>query len=216
MPGDHWDDRWTLKGAPRSTTNRLRFQPRSVSRRNVVNEIKPARVFEAFCGPETMRRQAWHDVRTWVGCDLAEWNYQRDTPRFVADNLRVMRAIDLHAFNVFDLDAYGSPWAQMLILSARRKWGAGERGAVVLTDGSSLKTRMGGVPHAMAQMCGLSQATGLAATASSGGALFDLCLSSWLRASGVKAERRWDALGKGLSAMRYCAVVFSGIDRQEP
>jgi hypothetical protein len=40
---------------------------------------------------------------------------------FCADNTRVLRAIDLSRFSIFDFDAYGSPWVQAVILADRRR-----------------------------------------------------------------------------------------------
>ncbi|HVH77139.1 MAG TPA: hypothetical protein VM755_19655 [Stellaceae bacterium] len=47
-----------------------------------------------------------------------------------------MRAIDLAPFNLFDFDAWGSPWEHVAILCARRPVQPGERIGLVLTDGS--------------------------------------------------------------------------------
>jgi tRNA G26 N,N-dimethylase Trm1 len=89
-------------------------------RRAVMDALgEPARVFEAFAGTGVLYRAIWREAASYVGCDL---RYFRDGRKvFVADNRRVMRVVDLGAFNLFDLDAYGSPWEQAVILAARRK-----------------------------------------------------------------------------------------------
>ena len=88
-------------------------------------------MFDAFAGEGVLFRQVWHRAVSYVGCDL-KW-YRDERLMFVADNHRVMRAIDLSAFNVFDIDSWGSPWDQVLILAARRPLAAGERLGLVLT-----------------------------------------------------------------------------------
>ena len=67
-------------------------------------------------------------------CDTRFFTDNR--PAFVADNRRVLRALDLAAFNVLDLDSYGSPWEQAYIIARRRKLRPGERLGMVPTDGT--------------------------------------------------------------------------------
>jgi len=67
---------------------------------------KPAKVFDAFAGEGQMYSSVWNGADRYVGCDL---KYRPDGRlMFAADNRRVLRAIDLAEFNIFDLDAYGS------------------------------------------------------------------------------------------------------------
>ncbi len=96
-------------------------------RHNVLDEIGAghAKVFDAFAGDGAMWRAVWRQAGAYVGCD-ATW-YRDERQVFVADNRRVLRAIDLAPFNVFDLDAYGSPWEQAMIIAARRPVRAGAR-----------------------------------------------------------------------------------------
>ena len=71
-------------------------------------------------------------------------------------NLRLMRAIDLKRFNVFDLDAHGSPWKQWLILLARRPMLPGERIAVILTEGTASKLISRTMDFGMAEAAAMS------------------------------------------------------------
>ncbi len=112
-----------------------------------------AQVFDAFAGSGAMHRAVWHDAAGYVGCDL-RW-FGGDRRAFVADNLRVLRAIDLARFTIFDLDAYGSPWRQAMIVAARRALVPGEKLALVLTDGSPMKARLGAVPADLAALAGV-------------------------------------------------------------
>lgn len=128
-------------------------------RRNVLNTVGPsARVFDAFAGPGLMYREVWKDAAGYVGCD-ERW-YRDERVCYVADNRRVMRCIDLSAFAIFDLDAFGSPWEQAMILCARRKIGPGERIGVVLTQGLAKRQqslallRMAGLDDALRQKVG--------------------------------------------------------------
>lgn len=55
--------------------------------------------------------------------------------RFTSSHNIVLRAIDLQPFNLFDIDAFGSPWEQVWIISRRRQLNAGERIALAITSG---------------------------------------------------------------------------------
>lgn len=166
-----------------------------------------ARVLDCFCGHGAMFRAVWHQAGLYMGCDSREWE-PTDPPRFIADNRRLLRCLDLQQFNVFDLDAYGSPWEQLLILAARRRWKKGEPGALAITDGSSLKLRWGQIPAAMAAMAGTG---GACAPATSGGdALMRIALSGFFRRAGIKPVRIWEARGQGSAQVVYTAISFVG------
>ena len=111
-------------------------------RRHVLAQVSPARVFDAYCGPGGERHAGvWRDAAASVGCDRA-WRVEDGRRRYAADTLLVLQSIDLSAFNVFDVDAFGDPWpAAIKVL--RRRWEKAEVGALCVTDGSSMKTRWG-------------------------------------------------------------------------
>ena len=54
-----------------------------------------------------MHIAVWNRASHYVGCDLEFYRDERTA--FVANNIRVLRTIDLSEFNIFDLDAYGVP-----------------------------------------------------------------------------------------------------------
>ena len=96
-----------------------------------------------------MWREVWHAAAGYVGCDL-KW-YRDERLAYVADNRRVLRAIDLAPFNVFDFDAWGAPWEQVLILIARRPLLPGERIGLVLTEGSAFNLKLNGISGGLAR-----------------------------------------------------------------
>ncbi|MGI4876633.1 MAG: hypothetical protein ACRYG4_04035 [Janthinobacterium lividum] len=109
-----------------------------------------ARVFDAFAGSGGMHRAVWREAADYTGCDLRRFTAGRRA--FVADNLRVLRAVDLAAFNLFDLDAYGSPWKAATIIAARRSLAPGELLGLVLTDGSPMRARLGAIDAGLSGM----------------------------------------------------------------
>lgn len=184
-------------------------------RLRVLEHVTPAHVFDAFCGLGEMYRGAWKNAASYVGCDERPWDPKDERRRFVADNRRVLRAIDLHAFNVFDLDAYGGPWEQLHIIAARRTWKTGERGAVILTDGSTRKTRLGQGSHAMNSLVGAKTLRAFGVSLKSSASMADAALRAWYARAGVVPKKSWMAqsLGGdngGSPGMRYTAVVFEG------
>jgi hypothetical protein len=189
-------------------------------RRNVLEFVQPARVFDAFCGLGEMWRVAWRDAADYLGCDERPWTPSEEHRRLVCDNSLALRAIDLSRFNVFDLDAYGSPWERALIVAARRSWEPGELGALVVTDGGSFAQSKGDVSVGQGALLGVeahranSGTKGKAPTMADIMPLHRIAFSSWLRRCNVRPLRQWQAQGhgsgKGGQRMIYTAVVFEG------
>jgi hypothetical protein len=137
--------------------NHKRGMPGKIAlRRKLLEEIgaDKASVFDAFAGSGVMWREVWHEAVDYVGCDL-EWHEWYKHKAFCADNRRVLRCISLNRFNIFDLDAFGSPWEQGAIIAARRKLGKGELIGFGLTDGSAMRARTGKVDWKLAQLSGV-------------------------------------------------------------
>lgn len=204
----------SLRNVPKIKNHAASKSAKVTIRQNVLAEIpRPARVFDAFAGTGEMHRAVWHDADAYTGCDL-EW--ARDgRMAYVADNRRVMRSADLQKFNIFDLDAFGSPWEQAAILAKRRVTGEGEAVGVILTDGSCLALKQGGIPGAMAMFAGLSgNLSGLARWQDD---VEDRAISGFARAMKCKILRRWQAKGKTGAGVRYIGLVLAGInDAEEP
>lgn len=195
----------------------------------LTNLEREAVVFDAFAGTGKMFESVWHAAAGYVGCDET---WHRDDRRcFVCDNRRVLRCIDLKPFNVFDLDAYGSPWEQAIIIATRRPLDVGERLGLVLTDGTWSNYRAGLIPHALKFASGIHQVQALGKTTAQPGAAakkaiaetrvrrFDELLSRALhRTVGSmrgKVLREWRATAQGgpLSGayMRYIGVIVEGV-----
>lgn len=182
-------------------------------RRRVLAEVRPARVFDAYCGPVgEMWKAVWSSADSYVGCDVV-FDFGDPRKRLVGDTLRVMRTVDLTQYNIFDVDAFGSPWEAMAILLGRRTWKPAEIGAAVLTDGTAMNTRWGAIPDAMRQLVGVGE-NRLAPTGASADALQAMALQSWLKMANVEPLNVWQShgtsSGRGTITMSYTAVVFRG------
>lgn len=184
-------------------------------REQVLDAISQANVLDLYCGPVgSMHSSVWHRASGYTGVDK-EWRKFDKRRRYVGDTMRILPHLDLQEFNVFDVDAFGCPWGTMVLL-LRRNWAVGERGAVVVTDGASLKTRMGGLSQGMADLLGCS-VRDHAPSVVAGEQMRKMCWRSWLKRAGVRVESHRHALGngsgKGGSRMHYDALVFVGTGR---
>ncbi len=165
---------------------------------------REAQVFDAFAGPGEMFRAVWNRCAGYVACDQ-EW-FRDGRPAYVADNARVMRSIDLSRFSIFDFDAFGSPWQQVLILAARREVEPGERIGVVLTDGSGLKLKQGDLPTALAQIAGFhGRPAGLIRGQDE---IITRAIHGMCRRMNCTLEYRWEAHGKTGAGVRYIGLVL--------
>lgn len=177
-------------------------------RRNVLDVVgASAHVFDAFAGTGEMYRRVWHAAAGYVGCDK-NWTRGEGRAVFVADNVRVMRAIDLSRFAIFDLDAFGSPWEQAIIVAARRRIAPGERLGLILTDGGLNTLKMGGQPIAFAELTGMRVRTEGMGRAQ--GFMIDRAIAELGRRMKAKVIKRWDARGNSLGWVRYVGLVFEG------
>jgi hypothetical protein len=180
-------------------------------RRRVAAAINgPVHVFDAFAGAGGLYRDAWRSLAaSYVGCDL---RYFRDGRKvFVADNRRVLRALDLAPFNVFDLDAYGAPWEQAVIIAAKRKLAPGERVGIIVTD-NGLLYKNSNISHAVTDLIGLHRLK------IPGSALFqdraDIHAKIWneiARRMFGRIEHFWQAEPKKKFVAIYQGVVLVGV-----
>lgn len=166
-----------------------------------------ARVFDAFAGSGMMYRHVWKSAAHYVGCDL-RW-YMDDRTAYAADNRRVLRCLDLAQFNVFDFDAYGSPWEQCCILARRRRVERGELIGVLLTDGSGLNMKMGGMPLALKEICGFEGK--ISGASGQQGEIINMAISGLAEKMRCEVLERWQAKGKTGAGVIYTALVLQGI-----
>jgi len=182
-------------------------------RHNVLDAIgRTAHVFDAYAGGGEMYREVWRHAAGYVGCDT-EW-YRDGRTLFVCDNRRVMRSIDLSRFSIFDFDAFGSPWHQMLLMAARRPVQAGERIGVTFTDGTLVKLKQGGLPNAMAVAAGMiGKISGLQRWRDD---IIQRAIHGVARRIGCDVERQWQAEGKSRAKVLYIGLVLRGSATVEP
>lgn len=200
-----------LKSSAKKTNNHPASAAMKIAlRRHLLDAVPHPRVFDAFAGSGKMFREVWKDAAAYVGCDL-KW-YRDERSVFVARNERVLRAIDLSDFNVFDFDAYGSPWLQVQILAARRRIAPGERIGLALTDGSGLKLKMGQAPKALATLCNLASGT-VPGINRVHAMLIGMAMAEFCRRTQTRVVAQWEHDRPGKSEMKYLAFVLEGVDQ---
>lgn len=167
-----------------------------------------AHVFDAFAGTGVMFREVWHQAASCVGCDETEFDITDQRVAYVGDNRRIMRCLDLGAFNLFDFDAYGSPWEQVYLMSVRRKIAPGERIGMILTEGQGMKMNMGGMSTALSKVGGVRQyLPGMGAGQQH---IVDRAVMRTADVMGATIERHWQAISKHSSTVRYIGLVLRG------
>lgn len=179
-----------------------------VLRQNVLAAIgAKAVVFDAFAGSGEMYSAVWKNAAAYTGCDLKPQSDGR--LMFCADNRRVLRAIDLAKFSVFDFDAYGSPWEQAIILADRRRVKAGEKIGLLLTEGAGLGYRFNNVPQAISVLTGIrAGGVGMGRRQDD---IIDRAIAGLAKRMHCTVEKRWQAdRNTGGAPMRYIGLVLTG------
>ena len=178
-------------------------------RKHVLDTIgaSNAAVFDAFAGSGSMHKAVWKHAASYTGCD-ERFFFDRRTA-YVGDNRIVMRSINLKPFNTFDLDAYGSPWEQAIIIARRRPVSKGERIGFVITEGSTIALRFRRIPPALAEISKISRhASGVSRSAKD---VLNQAIAGLCREMNCRLIKRWEAERKGGSRMTYIGLVLEGL-----
>jgi hypothetical protein len=196
--------------SPKTDNNPQAFKAKVDIRRRVLEAIgDKAGVFDAFAGTGEMYSAIWRQAQRYVGCDL-KWNND-GRMMFAADNRRVLRVVDLAPFNVIDLDAYGSPWEQAIIVADRRRVAAGELFGLVLTEGAGLSYKSNVVPIAIGELTGIK--TGVVGLGKKQDIVINRAIAGLARRMSCSIEKRWQAEGRTGASMRYIGLVLKGRGR---
>lgn len=145
-----------LKAKGEKTDNHQAALPDKIGlREEALAAVGEARVLDLFAGKGVMHRAVWHHAAAYLGNDSDKGQaLAHPAPCHHAEAQILLRAIPLAPWNVFDLDAYGSPWNEVTVLAARRRLLPGERVAIVLTDGAPRRAMLGLTVRALAELAG--------------------------------------------------------------
>lgn len=111
-------------------------------RKMVLDKFDKSHVFDAFYGEGAMYDDVWYKADSHVGCDLRKI-FTKKTKIHCGNNLKFIKANSMKRFNIFDLDAYGSPYEQMDEIIKKIQHNNIEKTAFCITDGVQMDLRMG-------------------------------------------------------------------------
>ena len=95
------------------------------------------KILDVYCGEGTMHREAWDSTRNYLGLDIQYYKDERET--VVCDSGRFLRQKDLDEFDIFDIDAFGSPIIPAYkTICNRIAWTQRSVVGFVMTDGTGL------------------------------------------------------------------------------
>jgi hypothetical protein len=201
------------KRASKKQSHPAAFDAKVRIRQLVLSAIPEPRVFDAFAGEGGMFRAVWSQAKEYVGCDL-EWR-KDGRKMFVGDNRRVLRAVELERFNIFDLDAFGSPWEQAIIIADRRPVAAGELIGIVITEGVAMSLAGNQMPMAMRELASLP-GRNMVGQRRAAELVYERVIAGLAKRMGCKIERRWEARGKTGAHLRYTGLVLKGSEGLRP
>lgn len=117
-----------------------------------------ARVLDLFAGNGVMYGAVWCRAAGYAGSETEQDKvFRHPAAVFHAPAGVVLRGIDLTEWNVFDFDAYGSPWDEIGVLARKRTMQRGETISLAITDGSARRAMMGHTCRAVAQLAGVPE-----------------------------------------------------------
>lgn len=135
-------------------TDNAKVDAKVLLRQAVLAEITvdEAAVLDVFCGKGEMYGAVWHKAKMYTGIDKKKYFDSRVLVCGTAE--KAIRLVDIKKYNIFDIDAYGSPYEILSYVvanvgSTHRKLG------FVLTDGVQMDMRMGRVCTGIRQLTGI-------------------------------------------------------------
>lgn len=150
--------------------------------------------------------------RHYLGLDIRQFNDARRT--IVTDSRRYLRHVDakLEQFDLFDLDAFGSPMEHLALICHRVKYPQGKRIGFMLTDGTGFNAKMNGTPHGLLAYVGVS---GHKRSRVQTDYRDDIAAMVVNKALGVAKMKKIDAkraeVGEGGAGMRYSAILVEAL-----
>lgn len=121
-------------------TNNSNYLAKSKIRESVLSHHQDvSSVCELFCGDGQMYKRVWVKADKYIGIDIKGFNDERDTVK--SDCLTYVKENDITGYNIFDIDAYGSPYGVLNeILKQDIK---SNLVSFIITDGIAIDLRMG-------------------------------------------------------------------------
>lgn len=133
-------------------TNNAKTDVKQKMRQSALDSIDGERnTLEVFCGAGKMYTLVWHKSDTYTGIDKVKFFDSRHT--ICGDARKALRLVDISKFNIFDIDAYGSPYETLRDILPLV--GDHSKIAFVLTDGTNMDLKLGRISKGMRFFTGI-------------------------------------------------------------
>lgn len=133
-------------------TNNARVDAKVLLRESIFNEFQYApSVLEIFCGSGEMYDAVWKNATKYNGVDVNKYFDERDT--ICGDAEKALKIINIKQYEVFDIDAYGSPYD--ILYKILNDIGDFRKFGFVITDGTQMDLRMGRVCSGIRKLSGI-------------------------------------------------------------
>lgn len=186
-------------------TNNARGTAKAEIRESVFNLLDGERnTLEVFCGAGEMYRSVWHKSDRYTGIDKQKYFDERHT--VCGDALKALRLVEISKYNIFDIDAYGSPYEALQYIL--KFVGDHKKVAFVLTDGTNIDLKMGRLSKGMRFFTGLDFHVAKRAHVFHDNFIIDVVNKVCSTLNG-NAENLRIAKGNKGSAMRYYSFVVN-------
>jgi hypothetical protein len=107
----------------------------------VIQGINNLSVLDIYCGAGEMYNAVWNKAKSYEGIDIKEFTDGRKL--HIGDAPQILKKINIDKFDVFDIDAYGSPYECLLIILNKIK--TRKIRHFIITDGIEIDLRMGNI-----------------------------------------------------------------------
>lgn len=184
-------------------TDNAKITAKKEIREFVLSKMNNAFVLEVFCGAGDMYNDVWHNADSYTGIDKRKFFDKRNT--LCGDAEKVLSVIDVDDFNVFDIDAYGSPY-NCLDLILKRYIVKHKKIAFVITDGVAMDLRMGRISKGIRNILGIESHILKKANLIQDDLILKIIESVANKLKGVITDKKF-AKGKTGAAMNYYAFI---------
>lgn len=177
-------------------------------RRWLVEELGgEPRILDCFAAAGVMWRKAYDSTSRYLGLDLKPFD---DSRRLIqCDSRRYLRhaETDLSKFDLFDLDAFGSPLEHLALVCHRLTVPKGKRVGFALTDGTAFNTKMNAVNRGLLDYAGIVLHRHSGVQYDYRDHIFQMVVDKALKIAGLRVVAAREAKKASGAGMRYRAMV---------
>lgn len=111
-------------------------------------------VLEVFCGDGQMYKEVWKLSKRYTGIDKVKFFDDRHT--ICGDAEKITSNINFFEYDVFDIDAYGSPYNVLYNLLPGIKRANKKQVYFAITDGTNMDLKMGRISRGLRKIIGIN------------------------------------------------------------